>query len=152
MNQVNKLLLNFMENKFILYSIILGFFGFLDSLYLTIAHYRNLVPPCSVNFGCEKVLTSTFSMIGPIPMALMGVIFYMMIILLCLLVLIEGKKQFLKFFHFVVLVGFLFSVVLFFIQFSVLKSFCQYCILSEVIATGLLILSLLKLKQDKNRS
>ena len=147
---MNKLVSYLLINKFILYSVILGFFGFLDSLYLTISHYRNIVPPCSVNFGCEKVLTSTFSMIGPIPLALMGVIFYMMIIVLCLLVLIEGKKQFLKFFHFVVLCGFLFSVVLFFIQFSILKSFCQYCILSEVIATGLLILSLLKLKQERN--
>lgn len=149
MNQVNKLLLNFMENKFILYSLILGFFGFLDSLYLTIAHYRNITPPCSLHLGCEKVLTSSFSMIGPIPMAIMGVIFYMMIIVLCLLVLIEGKKQLLKFFHFVVLVGFLFSVVLFLIQALIIKSFCQYCLLSEVIATGLLILSLLKLKQDR---
>ena len=151
MNQVNKLLLNFMENKFILYSLILGFFGFLDSLYLTILHYRNIVPPCSVNFGCEKVLTSTFSMIGPIPLALIGVLFYTTVIILCLLVLIEGKKQFLKFFHFIIFVGFLFSAVLFFIQFSILKSFCQYCILSEVIATGLLILSLLKLKQDRQK-
>src|ERR1035437_3774679 len=148
MNQVNKFLLNFMENKFILYSTILGFFGFLDSLYLTILHYRNIVPPCTIH-GCELVLTSTYSMIGPIPLALFGVIFYIAVILVCLLVLIEGKKQFLKFFHFAVLVGFLFSVVLFLIQALIIKSFCQYCLLSEVIATGLLILSLLKLKQDR---
>jgi len=54
-----------------------------------------------------------------------------------------------KFFHFTILVGFLFSVVLFLIQFVLIKAFCQYCILSEVIATGLLFLSLLKIKQDK---
>lgn len=89
-------------------------------------------------------------MIGPIPMAVMGVIFYVAVIILCMIVLIEGKKQFLKFFHFAVLVGFLFSVVLFLIQALIIKSFCQYCLLSEVIATGLLILSLLKLKQDKS--
>ena len=150
MNKTTKLALGFLDNKFIIYSLILGFFGFLDSLYLTIVHYKNIVPPCSLHLGCEKVLTSSFSMIGPIPMALMGVIFYVAVIILCLLVLIEGKKQLLKFFHFSVLVGFLFSVVLFFIQFSILKSFCQYCLLSEVISTGLLFLSLLKLKQDRN--
>lgn len=150
MNKTTKLALGFIDNKFIIYSLILGFFGFLDSLYLTIVHYKNIIPPCSLHLGCEKVLTSSFSMIGPIPMALFGVIFYVMIILLCLLILIEGKNQLMNFFHFTVLVGFLFSVVLFLIQALILHSFCQYCILSEVISTGLLFLSLLKLKQDRN--
>lgn len=149
MNKANKLILNFIDNKFILYSIILGFFGFLDSLYLTILHYRNIVPPCTIH-GCEAVLNSSYSMIGLIPMALMGVIFYTIIIVFCLLILVEGQKQLLKLFHLSVLVGFLFSVVLFLIQALIIHSFCQYCLLSEVIATGLLILSLLKLKQDKN--
>src|ERR1035437_8524028 len=146
---MNALMSRFLTNKFILYSAILGFFGFLDSLYLTILHYRNIIPPCTIH-GCEAVLNSTYSMIGPIPLALFGVIFYGAVILLCLFVLIENKKQFLKFFHFTVLVGFFVSVVLFLIQALIIHSFCQYCLLSEVIATGLLILSLLKLKQDKN--
>jgi uncharacterized membrane protein len=129
----------------------LGFFGFLDSLYLTILHYKNIVPPCSL-YGCEKVLTSAFSMIGPIPLALFGALFYLAVILTCLLILIEGKKELVKFFHFTVLVGFLFSVVLFFIQFWILQSFCQYCLLSEVIATGLLFLSLLKIREDRQNT
>ncbi len=152
MNKVNKLILSFIDNKFILYSVILGLFGFLDSLYLTISHYKNIIPPCSVNFGCEKVLTSNFSMIGLIPIALMGVLFYLTVIIVCLLILIEKQKQLLKFFHSLVLVGFLFSAVLFFIQFSILKSFCQYCILSEIISTGLLVLSLLKLNQERKKA
>lgn len=135
------------NNKLLIYSIILAFFGFLDSAYLTILHYKNVVPPCTIH-GCEAVLTSAFSVIGPFPLALFGVIFYLTIIVVCLLILIEGKKQLLQFFHFTVLIGFLFSVVLFLIQALMLKSFCQYCVLSEVIATGLLFLSLLKLKQD----
>jgi uncharacterized membrane protein len=141
----------FLNNKLLIYSGVLGFFGFLDSLYLTISHYKNIVPPCSLQ-GCEKVLTSPYSMIGPFPLALFGVLFYLTVILTCLLILIEGKKKLLKFFHFVVLVGFLFSVVLFFIQFWIIKSFCQYCLLSEVIATGLLFLSLLKIRGDKLKS
>jgi uncharacterized membrane protein len=137
------------NNKLILYSAVLGFFGFLDSLYLTILHYKNIIPPCSVHFGCEKVLASAYSTVGPVPLALLGVLFYLTVIIVCLLILIEGRKQLLQFFHFTVLVGFLFSVVLFLIQFGILKSFCQYCLLSEVISTGLLFLSLLKIKQDK---
>ena len=138
----------FLANKFILYSAILGFFGFLDSLYLTILHYRNAIPPCTIH-GCETVLTSVYSMIGPFPLALFGALFYLTVIIVSFLIVVEGRKQFLKFFHFAVLVGFLVSVVLFLIQALIIKSFCQYCLLSEVIATGLLMLSLLKLKQDK---
>jgi uncharacterized membrane protein len=141
--------MKFMKDKLILYSLILAFFGFLDAAYLTISHYKNVIPPCSVNFGCEKVLTSSFSMIGPIPLALMGVIFYLMVIILCLLILIEGIKRLMKFYHFTIVMGFLFSVVLFLIQALIIKSFCQYCLLSEVISTGLLILSLLKIREDK---
>jgi len=139
------------DNKLLIYSIVLAFFGFLDSAYLTILHYRNIVPPCTLH-GCEAVLNSAFSTIGPFPLALFGVLFYLTVIIVCLLILIEGRKQLLKFFHFTVLVGFLFSVVLFLIQALILKSFCQYCILSEVIATGLLFLSLLKLKQDRQNT
>ena len=149
MNKTTKLALGLIDNKLIIYSIILGFFGFIDALYLTIVHYKNIIPPCSLHLGCEKVLTSSYSMIGPIPMALTGVLFYLAVIIIALLILIEGKKQLLKFFHFTVLCGFIFSVVLFFIQFSIIKAFCQYCLLSEVISTGLLVLSLLKIKQDR---
>lgn len=138
----------FLNNRLIFYSAILAFLGFLDSLYLTVAHYKNLVPPCTIH-GCEAVLTSSFSMIGPIPLALFGVLFYLTVIIVCLLIVIEKKNELLKFFHFTVLVGFLFSVVLFLIQFLILRSFCQYCLLSEVIATGLLILSLLQLRENK---
>jgi uncharacterized membrane protein len=139
---------HFLNNKLIIYSTVLGFFGFLDSLYLTVLHFKNIIPPCTIH-GCDAVLTSTYSMIGPIPLALIGVIFYLAVILTCLLILIEDKKELLRFFHFTVLVGFLFSVVLFLIQALIIKSFCQYCLLSEIIAMGLLILSLLKVKQDK---
>jgi len=138
----------FKRNKLILYSLVLAFFGFLDAAYLTILHYKNIIPPCSLQ-GCEKVLTNTYSMVGPIPVALLGVIFYLIVILTCLVILIEGMKSLLEFFHFTVAAGFLFSAVLFFIQFSILHSFCQYCLLSEIISTGIFVLSLLKFREDR---
>ena len=148
---MNDLKSRFLASKLILYSAILAFFGFLDSIYLVIAHYKNIIPPCSVHFGCEKVLTSTFSMIGPFPLALFGVLFYLTVVFFCLLLLIEGLKQLLPFFHLLVAIGFFASVVLFVIQFWILQSFCQYCLLSEVISTGLFALSLLKIREEKTR-
>jgi uncharacterized membrane protein len=136
------------KNKLIVYSLLLTFLGFVDSAYLTLTHYKNIIPPCSLQ-GCEKVLTSAYSMVGPIPVALLGAIFYLTVILVCLLILIEGTQQLLRVFHFVVAAGFLFSIVLFFIQFSILQSFCQYCLLSEIISAGLFALSLLKVREEK---
>jgi uncharacterized membrane protein len=136
------------NNKLILYSLIVAFFGFLDAAYLTITHYKNIIPPCSLR-GCEEVLTSAYSMIGPIPLALLGTIFYLTVIVVCLLILIEGMNQLLKFFYLAIASGFVFSVYLFLIQLLIIKAFCQYCLLSGAISTGLLILSLLKLRQDK---
>ncbi len=145
---MNQIISRFQANKLIIYSAVLAFFGFIDSLYLTISHYKNITPPCSIQ-GCDAVLTSAYAAIGPIPVALLGVIFYVAVVIICLMIIIEGKKALLKLFYFTVLIGFFFSVVFFLIQFSILKSFCQYCILSEVISLGLLALSLLKFREDK---
>lgn len=141
----------FRNNKLILYSLILAFFGFLDSAYLTLEHYKNAIPPCTLH-GCETVLTSSFSMLGPIPLALLGALFYLAVMVLCLLILIEGLDKLLKFFHLTVTIGFAFSVYLFLLQLLIIKSFCQYCLLSEVISTGLLALSLLKIREDKQQA
>lgn len=140
-----------MKDKLILYSLVLAFFGFLDAAYLTIEHYKNLTPPCTLH-GCETVLTSSFSMLGPIPVSLLGALFYLAVMAICLLLLIEGMKQLVKFFHLTVAFGFAFSVYLFLLQLLIIKSFCQYCILSEVISTGLLALSLLKIREDRKQT
>ncbi len=143
--------MNLTKNKLILYSFILGFLGFLDATYLTILHYKNALPPCSILHGCEKVLTGPFSMIGPFPLALFGVIFYLAVIGICLLILLENKNELVKIYHLVINAGFVISVVLFLIQALIIKNYCQFCILSEIISTGLLVLSFLKYKEDKKK-
>lgn len=136
------------NNKFIFYSLILGFLGFLDSTYLTVLHYKNIIPPCSILHGCEKVLNSSFSTIGPIPLALFGAFFYLLVITVCLVIITENKKELIQVFYLFVGIGFVVSVSLFLIQALIIKAFCQFCVLSEVISTGLLILAFLKFRQD----
>lgn len=118
--------------------LLLSIAGFFDSSYLTILHYQNVIPPCNVALGCETVLTSQFSEIYGVPIALFGSIFFLTLIFLLLL----SKNQTLFiFFRFMVLAGLLVSVVLFAIQAFILKAFCQYCILSEIIILGIFIVS-----------
>lgn len=136
-------------NKLMLYSLFLGFLGFIVATYLTILHYQNALPPCSLTSNCEKVLTSQFATIGPIPLALLGSLFYLTVIVLCILILTNYKKLFLNLFYFFVTLGFIVSLILIYIQANFIGAFCQYCLISEAISTGLVILAFLKWRADK---
>jgi len=136
------------KNNLFIILLALSFLGFLDSVYLTILHYKNAFPPCSITSGCEKVLTSAYSTLGPMPLALFGSIFYLVVIVLCLFLITNYKKIYLNILYLVVFVGFIVSVMLFLIQAFILRSFCQYCIFSEIIATALLIFVVLKFWGD----
>jgi uncharacterized membrane protein len=137
------------NNKFILYSFILGFLGFLVATYLTILHYKHIIPSCSISGGCEQVLTSQFASIGPIPISLLGSLFYLTVIVLCILILTSYKKLFIDLFYAASAIGFLVSVVLILIQALILHAFCQYCLTSETVSTGILILAYLDYRERK---
>lgn len=135
------------EGKFILYALILAFLGFLDASYLTILHYKNVIPPCTIG-GCETVLTSEFSVILGIPLSLLGSLFYLSVIVLCLLILTnyqpagrQGRKMFLQLFYIQAILGFIVSLALLGLQAFVIKQFCQYCLLSFATSTGIFILA-----------
>lgn len=117
--------------------LILSLVGFFDSAYLTILHYRQIIPPCTIVKGCETVLTSQFSTILGIPIALIGSLFFLTLIILILL----NQKKFFRYFKILILLGVLVSVNLFFIQAFVLRAFCQYCLLVEAIILSIFIIS-----------
>lgn len=142
--------MNLIRDKLTLYSLILGFLGFLDSTYLTILHYKNVIPPCTVTSGCEVVLTSKYSMVGIIPVSLLGTLFYIAVIAICILILTNYKDIFVKAFYGLVAIGLIVSLVLIYIQGALLHAFCQYCLLSEIVSFGLVIMAFLKFRQDKN--
>lgn len=120
------------KNKILL--LLLSIAGFFDSSYLTILHYKNIIPPCSMAKGCETVLNSQFSTILSIPIALIGSLYFLSLIFINIL----GSYHYLKILSFL---GVLISIILFLIQAVILRAFCQYCILSEVIILIIFILS-----------
>lgn len=141
-----------LKNKLIVYSLIVAFLGFLDATYLTITHYKNAIPPCTVS-GCEVVLTSKYSVILGIPLALLGSLFYLSVIVLCLLILTNFKKLWLQLFYLAAGTGLFVSLVLTGLQAFDLKAFCQYCLLSAVTSTGIAILAFLHYKKvDKGKA
>lgn len=126
-----------MKNKSSVLLLILSLAGFFVSSYLTILHYKQIIPPCTIAKGCETVLTSQFSTILGIPIALIGSLFFLTLIFLVLL----NQKRFFRYFKILILLGVLVSVNLFFIQAFVLNAFCQYCLLVEAIILSIFILS-----------
>lgn len=145
--------------RYLTYAIgMLGFIGFLDAMYLTLLHYKNAIPPCTIH-GCEVVLTSHYATIAGVPISLIGVVYYLSIIILVGVLLaftsstselsskqyeLSKKKEHNSLFiaHTATIptllvlltgIGLLIGLGLVFLQAFVLHAFCQYCLLSELI-------------------
>ena len=131
------------KNKIVL--LILSLAGFFDSSYLTILHYKHVVPPCTITHGCETVLTSRFATILGIPIALSGVLFFLVLIVLLLL-------RFSNYFKLWLYGGVAVSFVLLYLQAFVLHAFCQYCLLVEAIVLTMFIINTFLNKAEDNSS
>jgi uncharacterized membrane protein len=127
------------RNNLSITCLILAFIGFLDATYLTILHYRDAFPPCSVTRGCETVLTSQYATVLGVPIALLGSLFYLTIIFFSLTVLIDKRKVFAHGLFLTAFSGLFVSAILFFVQFFILKAFCQYCLLSEALSLAIFV-------------
>jgi uncharacterized membrane protein len=120
--------------------------GFLDALYLTIEHYRNLIPSCTLH-GCDVVLTSHYATIWGLPTSLYGVFFYVAVMVLSVILItiykkpvisneernLQDKQVVIPLLFLLCCSGFFVGLLLIYIQAFVLHAFCQYCLLSEVI-------------------
>ncbi len=128
--------------------IVIAFIGFADATFLTIEHFGNRIPPCTTD-GCETVLTSAFATIGGIPVALMGAIYYLALLILLLLYLDVKKEVFLRIAFLLATLGFIASIYFFILQAFVIHAFCQYCIISGLTSTLLFIISIFTFKKYK---
>ena len=66
----------FIPKKLSIAFLVISFIGFLDATYLTAKHYLGTPLPCSFFTGCDTVTKSVYSTIGPIPVALLGALYY----------------------------------------------------------------------------
>lgn len=120
--------------RFLPYAIgILAFLGFLDATYLTVIHYKNIIPPCTLAHGCETVLTSQFSTIAGIPIALIGALFYLAVMAILLVWIQTKHEMWITLLVTLTGVGLAVGLALVYLQAFVLHAFCQYCLTSELI-------------------
>lgn len=111
--------------------LILSVLGLADATYLTIAHYSttvSLVCPETKFVNCAKVTTSSYSMIHGVPVAVFGLVFFAVMILLQLPVAWESANQRLRSFRVLfAIVGMLSVFYLVYVELFKLNAICLYC-------------------------
>lgn len=120
--------------------LIFGFLGFVDASFLAAEHYFNAIPPCFVTHGCETVTTSTYSKLAGFPVAYLGALYYLSVLLLAMYYVQKEKLAALRLMHFITFVGFIFSAYLIYLQAEKIHAWCAYCLTSAATTTILMSL------------
>ena len=107
--------------------------GLAISAYLTYVHYAEIQPFCTGISDCERVQTSDWSLIAGMPVALMGLIGYVAI-LVALHVRGEAGRLATALAAFT---GFGYSAYLTWVELFRIDAICQWCIISATIMTAL---------------
>jgi uncharacterized membrane protein len=113
--------------------------GLADSTYLTIHHLTAEPVPCTLVAGCETVLTSSYAVIGGIPLAAFGAAAYFIAFSLALLTAFGNRMTWMLFGIQVVLMS-IFTAWLLYLQGFVIGAFCQFCLISAATTFTMLII------------
>ncbi|HVV14940.1 MAG TPA: vitamin K epoxide reductase family protein [Candidatus Paceibacterota bacterium] len=120
------------------YLIAATFIGLADTLYLSYFAFMNAVPGCAIG-GCEAVLTSAYSKFFGVPLAYIGLVFYIYMLALAVLLAMEPRSRTLSLATLgYTLVGLGLSLVFeFYIQGMLIGEYCMYCAISAVTTLAL---------------
>jgi uncharacterized membrane protein len=133
--------------RVVIFLLVVALIGFADAAYLTVEHYRGVIPPCTVVSGCESVLTSSYSEVFGVPVALGGTVYYL-IVLVGLFAYIDSRNtRILKWTFLFTVFGLLATLWFTYLQAFILETFCQYCLLSGASSTILFAAGMIMLKK-----
>ena len=127
--------------------VILAILGAVDSAYLLWLKLTGQIAACQNIGDCEAVNSSRYAELGGIPIALFGLLAYLLILIIFFMELKFPEWQdSLLLAHFgVTLAGTLYSLYLTYLEIFVLKAVCPFCVVSAVIIIILFIISILRL-------
>jgi uncharacterized membrane protein len=121
--------------------IIVCLLGIGDAGYLTYVHYAGLKVVClSGGGGCETVQASRYAKLDGIPVALLGLIGYILILGSTAIRGELGRATGVA----VAFVGFCFSMYLTYRELFTIHAICQWCVGSAVLMTALVILTTIR--------
>jgi uncharacterized membrane protein len=119
--------------------IVLTIIGLGVASYLTYTHYAHVKVACSLGSQCETVQHSSYANLVGVPVALLGVIGYVLILASLLLPQVEAARLATVA---VVIPGFGFSAYLTYRELFSIHAICQWCVSSAVIMTLLSMLAI----------
>ncbi len=114
---------------------VLAVLGVALATYLTVVHYAGLKPACTAGQACVKVQTSQWSELGGVPVALIGLVGY--ILILGALLAPDREETRLAVLG-LTMVGFGFSAYLTYRELFSIHAICEECATSAVFMTILL--------------
>jgi uncharacterized membrane protein len=103
--------------------------------YLTYVHYAGLQPVCGISHGCETVQTSAYATLLGIPVAVLGLITYVVIFISLRL---RGERPLLTSYA-LTLTAFAFSAYLTYRELFTIHAICSWCVSSAIVFTLLAI-------------
>lgn len=119
--------------------IVLTTIGLGVASYLTYVHYAGIKPVCTAGGSCAKVQTSVYSELAGVPVALIGLIGY--VVILGSLLAPENETTRFATVAFTV-VGFGFSAYLTYRELFSIHAICEWCASSAVIMTIIMCLAI----------
>ena len=117
----------------------LALVGLTDAIYLTVQHITGESVRCTIVSGCSEVLSSQYSSINGVPLALIGAVAYFTVFSLATLAAF-GYPLVGKLLMVVVGLMFLTTLWLIYLQAFVIGHFCQFCLLSAFVTIALTVL------------
>lgn len=124
--------------------------GVADTVYLVSDYYFGTGVKCYVVEGCELVLTSSYSKIYSIPVAVFGLAFYTGMFVLANLADIYRDRVYLKLLMTGGTAGFIISLVFLYLQVFIIGALCFYCLTSLIASTTVFILSVVLYKKNNH--
>lgn len=115
---------------------VLAVIGIALAAYLTIIHYAGLKPACTAGQSCVKVQTSVWSELDGVPVALLGLIGY---VLIAGALLVRDREETRLAVLGLTVIGFGFSMYLTYREAFSIHSYCEWCLSSAAILTVLMI-------------
>lgn len=122
-------------------AIVLAVVGTAVAAYLTYVHYEGIEPVCGLGGDCEKVQTSEWAELAGIPVALLGLVGYVLILGS---LFVPGERGLLAG-ALLSLVGFGFSAYLTYRELFSIDAICQWCLTSAVVLTLLALVTTARL-------
>jgi len=132
-------------NNLKIFFIVIAMLGWVASIILTAVHFWviPIIPATAQLGGPMLVITSSWAYVGPVPLAVIGAFYYIVMITLGSLWLTQPTEFLEKILLPITAVGFAASLGFVYLQLFVIHAICPFCMMSAAATTILLLIEII---------